>query len=147
MLENIKSLMDKGGVIGAVFMDFKKAFETVNHEILQSWITELHLHFSTEAFMWFKSYLENRKQCVRVINATSDYLNYNIGVPQGSILGPLLFSMHVNYLPNVCPLDVIGQMYADDVVLYMYMQNVNNRQHRYWLTLWIMLHNSFTFTS
>ncbi len=45
--------------------------------------------------MWFKSYLENRKQYVRVINATSEYLDYYIGVPLGSILGPLLFSMYM----------------------------------------------------
>ncbi len=43
--------------------------------------------------MWFKSYLENRKKCVWVINATSNYLDYNIGVLQGSILCPLLFSL------------------------------------------------------
>ncbi len=45
--------------------------------------------------MWFKYFLENRKQCVRVINATLEYLDYYIGVPQGSILGPLLFSMYM----------------------------------------------------
>ncbi len=73
--------------------------------------------------MWFKSYLENIKQCVWVINATSDYLDYNIGVPQGSILGPLLFSMYVNDLPNVCPPDVMCQMYADDVVLYVHAKS------------------------
>ncbi len=73
--------------------------------------------------MWFKSYLENRKQCVRVINATSEYLDYNIGVLQGSILGPLLFSMYVNDFPNVCPSDVMCQMYADDVVLYVHAKS------------------------
>ncbi len=45
--------------------------------------------------MWFKYFLENRKQYVRVINATLEYLDYYIGVPQGSILGPLLFSMYM----------------------------------------------------
>ena len=121
MLENIKSKMDKGGVVGAVFLDFKKAFETVNHDILLSRL--LNFNFSPEAIMWFKSYLKNRKQCVRVINATSEYRDYNIGVPQGSILGPLLFSMYVNDLPNVCPPDVMCQMYADDVVLYVHAES------------------------
>ncbi len=44
--------------------------------------------FQLSCGMWYKSYLENRKQCVRVINVTYVYLDYNIGVPQGSILGP-----------------------------------------------------------
>ncbi len=66
--------------------------------------------------------MENRKQCLRVINATSEYLDYNIGVPQGSILGPLLFSMYVNDLPNVCPPDV-NQMYVDDVALYVHAKS------------------------
>ncbi len=69
--------------------------------------------------MWFKYFLENRKQCARVINATSEYLDYYMGVPQGSILGPLLFSMYVNDLTNVCPPDFMCQMYADDVLLYV----------------------------
>lgn len=56
----------------SVFLDFKKA---------------------TEAIIWFKSYLENRKQYVKVINAASECLDDNIGIPQGSIFGPLLFSM------------------------------------------------------
>lgn len=68
--------------------------------------------------MWFKYYLENRKQCVGILNITSEYLDFNIGVPHGSILGPLLFSMIANDSANVCPPDVICQIYADDDVMY-----------------------------
>ncbi len=81
--------------------------------------------------MWYTSYLENRKQCVRVMNVTSVYLDYNIGFPQGSILGSLLFGTFVNDLPNVCPPDVICQRYADDVVLYVHAKS----QHRNGLTM------------
>uniref|UniRef100_A0A8K9WVL4 Reverse transcriptase domain-containing protein n=1 Tax=Oncorhynchus mykiss TaxID=8022 RepID=A0A8K9WVL4_ONCMY len=70
-----------------------KAFDTVNHEIL---ITKLSkFNFSPGALRWMKSYLEGRTQCVRVSNELSPTL-ISMGVPQGSILGPTLFSVYIN---------------------------------------------------
>ena len=78
LLENVKSKMDKGGVVGAVFLDLRKAFDTVNHEIL---ITKLSkFNFSPDALRWMKSYLEGRTQCVRVSNELSPTLSYDVGV-------------------------------------------------------------------
>lgn len=97
------------------FLDLKKAFDTVNHQIL---IRKLaNLNFSPDALNWMKSYLSGRIQCVRVGNETSPFLCNEMGVPQGSILGPILFSLYINDLPSVCTGCVI-QMYADDTVLY-----------------------------
>ena len=114
LLENVKSKMDKGGAVGAVFLDLRKAFDTVNHEIL---ITKLSkFNFSPDALRWMKSYLEGRTECVRVSNELSPTLSYDVGVPQGSILGPLLFSLYINDLPSVCTGSEV-QMYADDTVI------------------------------
>lgn len=72
LLENVKFKLDMGGVVGAVFLDLKKAFDTVNHEVL---ITKLSkFNFSPYVIKWIKSYL-NRKQCVRVDNKNSQIVD------------------------------------------------------------------------
>uniref|UniRef100_A0A672J846 Reverse transcriptase domain-containing protein n=1 Tax=Salarias fasciatus TaxID=181472 RepID=A0A672J846_SALFA len=116
-VEQLKGMLDKGGAVGAIFLDLKKAFDTVNHNIL---MTKLSSHnISTETLDWFKSYLKNRKHCTRIKSTMSSFLDRSVGVPQGSVLGPLLFSVYINDLPAVCP-EVHTQMYADDAVLYVH---------------------------
>ncbi len=69
---------------------------------------------------WIESYITQRKQFVRVHNITSATSENSLGVPQGSVLGLLLFSMYINDLPNSCPSNVTCQMYADDAVVYVH---------------------------
>ena len=111
--ETANCFADKGGVVGAVFLDLRKAFDTVNHNILLSKLSKFNL--SANALTWMESYLNQRKQCTRVCDKRSSFTNCTVGVPQGSILGPILFSIYINDLPQVCP-DVCTQMYADTVI-------------------------------
>ncbi len=120
--ENIRALLDQGGVVGAVFLDLKKAFDTVNHKIL---LTKLcSLNFSSDALKWIESYLTDRSQHVRVQSFKSAALSLSTGLPQESNLGPLLFTLYINDLPSVCS-DVSVQMYADDTVVYVHGSNVS----------------------
>ena len=120
-LENLKSKLDAGGVIGAVFIDLRKAFDTINHQIL---LTKLsYFNFSSHTLNWIESYISSRTQCVRIQNMKSMSRNNHLGVPQGSVLGPLLFSLFINDLPSCCPLNVTCQMYADDAVLYVHAKD------------------------
>lgn len=116
-IESVKSKIDKGGVVGAIFLDLKKAFDTINHHVLLAKLSQFNVSLHT--INWVKSYLEHRTQAVRCNNKLSPHLNCDVGVPQGSILGPLLFSIYINDLPSVCSgCDI--QMYADDTVIYVY---------------------------
>lgn len=111
---------------------------TVNHEILIKKL--LKYTFSTRVIKWIKSYLTDRQQCVRVDNKISQSLTNSVGVPQGSILGPLLFSLYINYLPDVCAPAVNCQMYADDTIIYLDAKTKNMRHMNYqqkWLRLLI----------
>lgn len=107
--------------MGAVYLDLKKAFDTVNHDILIAKLTKF--NFSPNVIAWIKSYLTERKQCVRIGEKISQVVNNCVGVPQGSTLGPLLFSLYINDLPDACPPTVSCQMYADDTVIYVHSRN------------------------
>lgn len=120
-IENVKSKLDTHPCVGAVFLDLKKAFDTVNHGILLTKLTDF--NFSPEAIQWIKSYLASRKQCVQIDSTKSSVRDVSVGVPQGSILGPLLFSLYINDLPKTCK-DVNFQMYADDAVIYTHARSV-----------------------
>lgn len=115
LTETIKQSLDNGGVVGAIFLDLRKAFDTVSHHILLNKLA--HLKLSTSTLSWLKSYLSGRTQCVRIDNTISEIAPTDIGLPQGSNIGPLLFSLYINDLPSVCQ-DVNIQMYADDTVVY-----------------------------
>ena len=109
--------MDNGELVGIVLVDFKKAFDLVDHQIL---LSKLKLYgISSEALMWFDTYLSNtnRRQLVSLNNCKSDFEKVTCGVPQGSILGPLLFLLFINDLPLYVD-NVSADLYADDTTLY-----------------------------
>lgn len=110
-------MVDKGGVVGAVFLDLRKAFDTVNHQVLIAKLSTF--NFFSSAIKWFESYLTGRTQYFSVNTYRSLALNLCTGVPQGSILGPLLFSLYINDFPSVCR-DINTIMYANDTVIYVH---------------------------
>jgi len=97
---------------------------TLNYEIvsLHSSPKLTYLNYSEQALNWIKSYLSYRKQCVRINNVTSPLCECPVGVPQGSILGLILFTLYINDLPEVCK-NVDVQLYADDAVIFTHGKN------------------------
>jgi len=122
-----KFYLDKNSYVAAVFVDFKRAFDTVNHFKLLSRL--LTFGFSNQTVKWIQSYLSDRKQCVQIKNCKSPYLQYTQGVPQGSIIGPLLFSLYANSLPNVCK-NVDTIMYADDTVIFTHAKSADDAAYQ-----------------
>lgn len=115
LTENITNSLDEGDSCLAIFLDLAKAFDTVSHSILIERLSQIGIRDST--LEWFSSYLTGRSQSVRINNlAVSDPLPIQFGVPQGSVLGPILFLIYIN---NLCNLPITGKLisFADDTVL------------------------------
>ena len=105
----------------AVLCDLSKAFDVINHEML---LNKLNIYGIRGIVNdWFRSYLSDRSQYVEIENTQSETLPIKYGVPQGSILGPLLFLIYVNGIGNSCYANILS--FADDTTLYMYMSGSN----------------------
>ena len=106
----------------AIFLDMSKAFDTISHDIL---IRKLeHYGIRGTCKDWFASYLTNRFQYTEIHGEQSTYLNINTGVPQGSILGPILFLIYVNDIKNCSNLNIL--CFADDTTAYKSGPNIED---------------------
>ena len=112
----------------AGFLDLAKAFDCVDHSILLTKLKQYGIVGS--AYLWFESYLFNRWQHVSFQGCLSEWGAVSVGVPQGSILGPLLFSIYVNDLPTVVKHSQMN-MYADDTELYLCGHDLLSVQHAF----------------
>ena len=119
----IVETLEKNEIGLCIFLDFAKAFDTVNHSIL---IDKLeHYGIRGVALNWMKSYLTNRMQCTEVGDTQSDLEMIKCGVPQGSVLGPLLFLLYINDIVNSSTLFKFT-LFADDTSLFYSCKNTNN---------------------
>lgn len=112
--------IDEKKVTAVLMLDLSKAFDSIDHQRLLEKLRNLNIPDPTLA--WFQSYLTDRTQCVRIQNSLSNYLTIKHGVPQGSILGPLLFNLYINDLPSVCQTCNV-ESYVDDSKLYISFSN------------------------
>ena len=96
-----------------ILIDLKKAFNTINHEILFKKLKAK--GFSEWCITWFQSYLSKRIFFISIENQLSDYGGISCGVPQGLILGPILFLIYVNVMPQAVDSNLL--LYADDSCL------------------------------
>ena len=115
VVDKLSEILDRGGAVDVIYCDFMKAFDTVPHQRL----TELLIHYGIgdPILSWIKGFLSNRKQRVIVNGSKSKVFDVISGVPQGSVLGPILFNIFINSL-----VDKAGTanlfLYADDLKIF-----------------------------
>ena len=125
LVEQISSAIDSQNCCTGVFIDLKKAFDRVDHELL---VEKLNVYgIRGVANKWLQNYLANRKQYVVINDDCSDLLDMTCGVPQGSVLGPILFIIYINDICNVS--DVVKcVLFADDTNIFCSERNLTDLQ-------------------
>lgn len=116
IFDNWLKEVDKGNVVLCVFLDFKRAFETVDRSSLLEKLNRIGVRGT--ALKWFGSYLEDRSQLVKFRNVFSTKRKSKYGVPQGTVLGPVLFNIYINDIVK-CAKRCDISLFADDTVLYI----------------------------
>ena len=126
--ERITLELDRGNCVVGLFLDLKKAFDTVHHEILLQKLYHYGIRGGTHTLL--KSYLANRTQVVLLNNHKSSLQSCHFGVPQGSILGPLFFLVYINDLVNSLS-HTYPILYADDTNIFISGNNLNCMTNRF----------------
>ncbi len=119
-LEYWSKSLDNGAAIDAIYLDFQKAFDSVPHQRLLRKIRSYGI--TGQVYNWIEAFLLDRKQKVIVNGAESDWASVKSGIPQGSVLGPILFIIFINDMPNetICPI----KLFADDAKLFQSVETV-----------------------
>lgn len=120
LVDKISNALENGDFVLGLFLDFSKAFDTVDHNILFDKLEFLGIRGTT--LSWFQSYLNTRKQYVEYNSVKSTEMTISCGVPQGSILGPLLFLLYINDLADVSD-KLFALLFADDSNMFLSGKN------------------------
>ena len=112
VVHQFANALERRQQVDVIYLDFSKAFDRVSHEKLLFKLQCLGIGGSLLA--WFRSYLSGRRHRVVIDSRSSDFLPVTSGVPQGSILGPLLFLIFINDMPNVISKETSLPLFADD---------------------------------
>jgi ribonuclease P/MRP protein subunit RPP40 len=124
VLDDWTQSMDRRKDIDVIYLDFSKAFDTVPHVRLMKKLEAYGIQGML--WCWVEDFLRNRRQKVTVNGASSDWLKVHSGIPQGSVLGPLLFVLYINDMPDV--LENMAMMFADDSKVYAEVANLEDQQ-------------------
>ena len=109
--------------IDIAVLDFSKAFDTVPHDGLLSKLK--HYGIDKHIWQWISNFLKKRKQCVVVDGVSSGLIDVDSGVPQGTVLGPILFLLHINDLPSIVSSKV--RLFTDDCLIYRQIKSNNDQ--------------------
>ena len=123
LVDKITTQMDNNMIPFSIFLDLSKAFDTIDHAILLDKLK--HYGINGKYIQLFESYLSNRQQYVEIDNIKSNTLRMTTGVPQGSILGPLLFIIYINDFPKFSNMFNFTP-YADDTTLLSTLGDFEN---------------------
>ena len=123
LTDDISRAIDDGNLTVGVFIDLAKAFDTVDHKILLNKLN----HYGIRGVVnnWFSSYLSNREQYVKIGESNSSLCQIKCGVPQGSILGPILFLIYINDLNQISTV-IKTIMFAEDTNLFLSGRNISD---------------------
>ena len=119
-VDDWRRALDKDEITGTIMIDLSKAFDSVDHQILLEKLETYGVKGGEKD--WFREYLSGRRQQVTINGMKSSWMDIELGVPQGSILGPLLFMIYMNDLPDVLNKCTVN-LYADDATIYFSHKN------------------------